>query len=105
MIGLMTFPFAPRSKASQTKFWLDAGTVLLGAWMVIWYFVLGPTALAEHADRLNAMRASAYPIGDPVLIFCTATLLFRQPEGSDRHALGSLAARIPVVPPPEASAS
>src|SRR2546425_5718275 len=94
MIGLMTFPFAPRSKASQTKFWLDAGTVLLGAWMGIWYFVLGPTALAEHADRLSALLASAYPIGDLVLIFSTAVLLFRQPEIGNRHVLGILAAGI-----------
>src|SRR2546426_7604978 len=94
MLGLMTFPFAPRSKASQTKFWLDAGTVLLGAWMVIWYFVLGPTALAEHADRLSALLASAYPIGDLVLVFGAAALLLRQPESGNRHVLGMLAAGI-----------
>ena len=94
MLGLMTFPFAPRTKASQTKFWLDAGTVLLGAWMVIWYFVLGPTALAEHADRLSALLASAYPIGDLVLVFGAAALLLRQPESGNRHVLGMLAAGI-----------
>ncbi len=94
MLGLLTFPFAPRTKASQTRFWLDAGTVLLGAWMIVWYFVLGPTALAEHADRLSALLASAYPIGDLVLIFGAAALLLRQPESGNRHVLGMLAAGI-----------
>lgn len=94
MLGLISFPFAPRTKASQTKFWLDAGTVLLGGWMIIWYFVLGPTALAEHTDPLSTVLSSAYPIGDLVLIFGAAALLLRQPESGSRYALGILATGI-----------
>lgn len=94
MVGLVSLPHAPQTKASQTKFWLDACTVLLGGWMVIWYFVLGPIAVAEHTDRLRTLLSSAYPIGDLVLIFGTAALLLRQPEGGNRYALGLLATGI-----------
>ena len=94
MVGLVSFPCAPQTKGQQTKFWLDAGTVLLGGWMVIWYFVLGPLAVAEHADRLRTLLSSAYPIGDLVLLFGTAAMLLRHPEGGNRYALGFLAAGI-----------
>src|SRR5207247_5274822 len=62
--------------------------------MVIWYFVLGPLAVAEHTDRLRTLLSSAYPIGDLVLLFGTAALLLRHPEGGNRYALGFLAAGI-----------
>src|SRR3989442_14108568 len=38
MLGLLTFPFPPRSKASQTKLWLDARAALMRALMVILRF-------------------------------------------------------------------
>lgn len=94
MLGLITFPFAPQAKASRLKFWLDAGIVVLGGWMVLWYFVLGPTALAEQTEPLATVLSVAYPIGDLVLIFGAASVLLRDPEGGSRRALGIMAGGI-----------
>lgn len=94
MIGLLLFPFAPHRKQSRVKFWLDAGTVLLGGWMAIWYFVLGPIALSHLTDPVTTALTVAHPIGDLILIFATASMLLRQPDRGSRHALGILAAGI-----------
>jgi len=94
MVGLLTFPFAPQAKAARLKFWLDVITVVLSGWMVLWYFVLGPTALSEQTDRLTTALSVGYPIGDLVLIFGAATVLMRDPEGESRRALGILTAGI-----------
>ena len=91
-IGLLTFQSAPRTRSEVVKFWLDAATVLLSGWMVIWYFVLGPTALSQNAGSLTTVLSSAYPIGDLVLIFGIAVLLLRRPDDGSREALGLLAA-------------
>lgn len=94
MVGLLTFPYAPRTKQAQVKFWLDAATVLLGGFMIVWYFLLGPIALSEVAGTATLFLTTAYPIGDLVLIFGAAAILLRQPDRGSRYALGILAAGI-----------
>jgi len=91
LAGLATFPAAPQTPAERTAFWLDVTTVFLGGWMVIWYVVLGPTALASGASRLEKVLTAAYPIGDLILIFGIATMLLRRPEEGSRGALAILA--------------
>jgi diguanylate cyclase (GGDEF)-like protein len=90
LAGLLAFPHAPVGRSAQIKFWLDITTVLLGGWMIVWYFVLGPTALVADADPTVVVLSTAYPIGDLILVFGTAALLLRQPGGSSRLAFGIL---------------
>ncbi len=92
LLGLLAFPSAPRTRGEVAKFWLDTATVVLSGWMVIWYFVLGPTALAKDVDPLLTVLSSAYPIGDLVLIFGIAVLLLRRPDEGSGKALVMLAA-------------
>ncbi len=94
LAGLLLFPHAPASPAERAKFWLDEATVLLGGWMVVWYFVLGPIALSVQATTLEAVLSTAYPIGDLVLLFGVGALLLRQPAAGSRRALGLLAAAV-----------
>lgn len=84
MGGLLSFPHAPQSRIERTKFVMDAGTVLLGGWMVVWYFVLGPTAVAKDTPLLQTILSAAYPLGDLVLIFGIAAVLLRLP-GEDKR--------------------
>lgn len=90
-IGLLTFPSAPRTRSEIVKFWLDAATVLLSGWMVIWYFVLGPTALVQNTGSLTTVLSSAYPIGDLVMIFGISVLILRRPDEGSWEALALLA--------------
>ena len=91
LAGLSAFPAAPQSRLERTTFWLDATTVLLGGWMVVWYVVLGPTAVGADAPRIETILSSAYPIGDLVLIFGIAAVMLRRPEEGSREALAILA--------------
>jgi PAS domain S-box-containing protein len=90
--ALLSFPVAPHTRAERTKFWLDAGTVLLAGTMIVWYVVLRPTVVAGERGTLTAMLALAYPVGDLVLLFGITAIELRRPPESSRHALNVLVA-------------
>ncbi len=93
-LGLLSFPHTSRPQAARLSFWLDAGVVLLGGWMIIWYFVLGPSAFTEQTDLTTTALAIAYPVGDLALVFGVAALLLRQRARENRDALSVLAAGV-----------
>ena len=75
--GVLTMPGAPRAALDRTKVWLDAGIVVLGGTMAIWYLVISPTVATHEAHWLDKVLNVAYPVGDLVLVFGIATLLLR----------------------------
>jgi PAS domain S-box-containing protein len=89
LAGLLTVPMA-RSGRSRLTFALDAGTVMVGASMVIWYLILRPIALAEHTSALETVIAVAFPVSNTVLLFGVVVLLLRRPDKEMRQALGIL---------------
>lgn len=89
--GVVSFPSAPRSTTERTKLWLDSGTIVVGASMILWYFSLGPTASDAGSNFIEAAVSLAYPIGDFVLIFAIARILLGEPPRGSGHALGILA--------------
>jgi PAS domain S-box-containing protein len=89
LAGLLTFPMA-RSGRSRLTFALDAGTVMVGASMVIWYLILRPIALAEQVSALETFITVAGPVGNAVLLFGVVALMLRRPGEKVRGALGVL---------------
>jgi len=89
LIGLLSFPMA-RGGRSRLTFALDAGTVMLGAAILIWYMVLRPVALGEHVNALETAVTLAYPVANTVLLFGVIAVLLRQPPRNVRVALGIL---------------
>jgi|GEM_PF-913847 len=87
LIGLVSFREAPLSQGDRLKFALDLSIVMIAAWMLIWYFIIVPTAAANEGDLLSQVLAAAYPIGDLVVLGGIVALLFRRPEGATRAAL------------------
>jgi diguanylate cyclase (GGDEF)-like protein len=85
--GLLTLPGAPRAALDRLKVWLDAGTVLLGGTMAIWYVVIQPTVAGHAAHLLNKVLSVAYPVGDLVVGFGLAMLLLRRPASASVAAL------------------
>jgi PAS domain S-box-containing protein len=78
MLGaLLCLPHARRARLEWWKFALDAATVVLGGAVVVWYFVLHPTASAPMEPRA-VLLAFAFPLGDLVLLFGLTTLLLRR---------------------------
>ena len=97
MWGVLAFPTAPRSKSDRMKMWLDTGTVVLGAYMVLWYFALGPTARSSGSTWLESFVSLAYPIGDLVLVLAITRILLGQPPRGTGHSLGILASGLVLL--------
>ena len=76
LAALLTFPVRRRSRGEQQRLWLDIAIVLIGAFMVVWYLVLGPTAQGADAS-IATLLSITYPIGDLVLVFGLAALFVR----------------------------
>jgi PAS domain S-box-containing protein len=88
--GVLTFPMSERDEKKRLTFGLDVATVMLGAVMVIWHFLLEPIAMAEHSSFLEAVTTLAYPVGDLVLLLGIVVVVLRKPEPGVQRALGIL---------------
>ncbi|MGH2786220.1 MAG: GGDEF domain-containing protein [Actinomycetota bacterium] len=95
--GIFSFPTGPRNASERTKIWLDGGTVIVGAAMILWYFSLGPTAQDAGSNFLEQFVSLAYPIGDLVLIFGITRILLGQPPKGSGRALGILATGLVIM--------
>jgi diguanylate cyclase (GGDEF)-like protein len=83
--GLVGFARSARSNDRRVMFGLDLVTVAIGGAAVLWYFVAGPSALADGLPPLQVILAIAYPLGDLLLLLgATATLLWGLPSSSKR---------------------
>jgi hypothetical protein len=83
--GLIGFARSERSSTRRLMLRLDMLTVALGGSAVMWYFVAGPSALADGQPWLQIVLAVAYPMGDLLLLVgATAALLRGLPESSRR---------------------
>ena len=91
MAGMLLFPHAPQGRLERVKFWLDGSTVLIGGWMVVWYFVLGPTVRGS-SELTTRIMSAAYPIGDLVLAFGATGLALRSRRDGISASLAVLAA-------------
>ena len=87
LLGLLRFPVAPLKPTERLKYALDLATVMIAAWIVVWYFVVGPTAAGGESDWLTVAIAAAYPIGDLVVMGGTVALLLRRQREAERSAL------------------
>jgi len=90
--GVLAFPTAPQTRNDRTKLWLDTGIVVLGAFMVLWYFAIGPTVRSTGSTSLAAAVSIAYPIGDLVLVLAITRILLAEPQAGLGRAMGILAA-------------
>ncbi|MFN8515350.1 MAG: EAL domain-containing protein [Chloroflexia bacterium] len=92
--GLLSFPLGTRTGSEGKKFWLDAGTTVIGGAMVAWHFVLYATFATQHEGILKAIIALAYPVMDLVLFLGIAMVLLRRPSAGSRNALSILVASL-----------
>lgn len=78
--SFLSLPGRDGSRGARLRTWLDAGTVFLGAWMVLWYFVVGPVATRSGASPSEVALALAYPTGDLLLFFGVVMVAIRRPS-------------------------
>ncbi len=75
ILGLLTFPATPRRQADLVRFRIDAGIVLLGSLLVVWYFALGP--LIRSTSGLAVTGDYIYTVGDSATVILAAALYVR----------------------------
>jgi signal transduction histidine kinase len=77
LFALLRIPAAALSLGARVKTTLDAATIVVGGGAVVWYLVLGPTAL-DGGQGILAMAVSlAFPVGDLLLLAALAVVLLR----------------------------
>ena len=76
--------------ADRWKLALDAGMVISGVGVALWYFVLRDT-MARGAAPLGVALALVYPLADLLILVAIVTVLLRHPSDGNRSALGWLA--------------
>lgn len=91
--GLLRFPMA-RKRHGGVRLLIDAATIAIGAGSIVWFLVLGPTAIESTSNFLTGFVASCYPIGDLVLIVGLIHVLLRMEVRSTHRALQLLGSGI-----------
>lgn len=76
--GLVLLGDKFRSGEERLNFFLDSSVVLIGATMVVWYFLLRPMAISYDDELLKTLLTIGYPVSDLVLLLGVATLLLRR---------------------------
>ena len=78
LTGLLRLPTRTGgSQVGRLKLALDAGAVAVAATIFLWYFQVGPMVTAPGADLRRILAATAYPLGDVILVFGVAVVLTR----------------------------
>ncbi len=77
-IALMRVPVARVTRSLRVRLVLDGATIAIGGGALVWYFVLGPNAVAGQDTPLATAVSLAYPIGDLVLLAGLAAVLLRR---------------------------
>jgi diguanylate cyclase (GGDEF)-like protein len=91
LAGLLSFPLRLRTRRERYKLALDAGVVVVGSCMVMWYLVVGPGVAVGHHSLRGQLAALAYPVGDVVLVFGVTTVLLRGAAAMSRRPLVMIA--------------
>ncbi len=94
LLALWRVPVAPISRSKLLRMTLDGATIVLGGGAIVWYFVLGPTALAGGQSPLAMGVSLAFPVGDLFLMAGIAAVLLRQSAATLRVPLRLITAAV-----------
>lgn len=92
LVALQLFPLTPMNRRDRWKTALDAGTVLAGGVVLLWYVSFGPYLAAHDLSLAVVVAAGVYPIVDLALLFVVARALLRGSDPTARRPLRLLAA-------------
>ena len=79
LAGLLAMPLARRVQNEYWKFILDAGTVVVGGGLAIWYLVIIPSSTYQLDGFWGTFWALAYPIASMLLLLGVVTAFMRRP--------------------------
>ncbi|MDB4881797.1 MAG: hypothetical protein JWL95_563, partial [Gemmatimonadetes bacterium] len=90
LAAFLAIPRVPRP-TERLKLAFDAGMVLCGGGVALWYFVLRDTAASGMASPAGVLLALVYPLADLLILVAIVTVLLRHPADGNRTATGWLA--------------
>ena len=85
LVGLLSFPYAQRSRADRVKAWLDVATVVCAGALAVWYYSFAAAIHGALPDVGAIIATLGYPVGDLVILTGVATLWSRRPAGPLRE--------------------
>ncbi len=85
--GLFSLPGSTFRQNERLKFALDTLLILLTTGMLMWYFIIQPTAAEYMGELFTQFIAVGYPIGDLLLILAIIAALLRQRDRNTKAAL------------------
>lgn len=92
LAGAFLLPRKQGAVQETLKKTLDSSTILLSALLVSWTLILGPQILnGGNEPALAALIATAFPIGDVLMIWALVVLIYGQIELQDRRPVLLLA--------------
>ncbi len=94
LVALLRVPVPAMTRAKLVRTVLDGATIVLGGGAVVWYFVLGPTALEEGQSALAMGVSLAFPVGDLFLLAGLAAVLLRHSPVALRIPLALVTAAV-----------
>ncbi len=92
LVLLALFVATTRTKLLGTT--LDGATIVIGGGAVVWYFVIGPTAIQGGQSALSMGVSMAFPVGDLFLLAGLAAVLLRQSPRTLRRPLKLITAAV-----------
>jgi signal transduction histidine kinase len=93
-LALLRVPVATVTREKLVKTMLDGATIVVGGGAVVWYFVLGPTAVEGGQSTLAMAVSMAFPVGDLFLLAGLAAVLLRRSPVALRAPLRLIAAAV-----------
>ena len=97
LFGMLSLVPKLRNGWERTRFALDAGTILVGAGMVLWYFIFYPMTQSGGGDPLVLALSLAYPVADLVLVVGIAAVSLRRSTLGSHRPLNILLAGITLL--------
>jgi signal transduction histidine kinase len=94
LFALWHVPMLSVTRARFMRILLDGATLVLGGGAVVWYLVLGPTALEGGQSALAMAVSLAFPVGDLFLLAGLAAVLLRQAPAAVRVPLALVAVAV-----------
>jgi hypothetical protein len=85
--GLLYLPSAPINRRERWQFVMEMLVFMTAAFMLMWHFVIQPTAVVSAGDLVTQIVSIAYPVTDLVLFAGIAAALLRKPDHDTRQAL------------------
>jgi signal transduction histidine kinase len=92
LVLLALFVATKRTKLLGTT--LDGATIVVGGGAVVWYFVIGPTAIQGGQSALSMSVSMAFPVGDLFLLAGLAAVMLRQSPRTLRLPLKLITAAV-----------